>query len=172
MIPSNQFFKNKTRFRADGKKGQSLKAKEKIIETFRNPFKGGFQKYVVLEEFVGRKAMVDAGPESKVFKKGMNFYAKDMAIGTTDGSIGTALQLVSYAGYIVDKSKVTEKNKNIFEQLQSVFSKKKGNFGGGGDSTIIRDAKSNRILRTLPGNPQDWEHLQRYNNRKLVFEKK
>jgi hypothetical protein len=103
------------------------RAKIKIKDALSNPFKQGFNKYVVIQDFIGRKF---GGDETREYKKGMNVYAKFVEHSgspyTKPGEISTMdirNTLVSYAGFVMDSSKVSEKNKNLFEKVQSFFSK-------------------------------------------------
>jgi hypothetical protein len=97
--------------------------KEKLREVTRSPFAQGFKKYVVTSDFVGTKL---GGTETKNFKVGMNLFAKEVVVSTKDGSIGSSLVFVSYAGYVLDKTKLQEKKKNVYERIQSFFNPKKG----------------------------------------------
>ncbi len=82
----------------------------------KNPFVQGFKKYVVLENFTAKKVV---GEGTKDFKVGMNLFGVIRKVEGKD-------ELVSYAGYVIPQNKVKEKQKNIFEKVQSFFSVKKG----------------------------------------------
>jgi hypothetical protein len=92
-----------------------------VQKTFKNPFAEGFKKYVVTADFVGNHV---EGEKTKQFKKGMNLFAKKTIFAKQDGSESS--NLVSYAGFLLDESKVKEKNPNVYERIQSFFTIKKG----------------------------------------------
>jgi hypothetical protein len=112
---------------AGGKEKILDKVKENTKKTFGNPFASGFKKYVVTENFVAKGFSKEAiARGDRQLKRGMNLFAKEVPVSTTDGSIGTNLILVSFAGYIIDKTKVKLKNPNVYEKIQSFFTTKRG----------------------------------------------
>jgi hypothetical protein len=89
----------------------------------KNPFAQGFKKYVVTADFLGSHL---ERPIQRQFKKGMNLFAKQIN-QVPDGAIsGVAPTWVSYAGFILDGSKIAPKNPNIYEKIQNFFTVKKG----------------------------------------------
>jgi hypothetical protein len=99
-----------------------IKNKLNLKNTFSNPFKSGFKKYVVIEDFVGYK-----GRQSKKFKKGMNLFAIiTYGSSRTNEQTGISTQddvekMITYAGFEIPISKVREKKPNIYERIQKLF---------------------------------------------------
>jgi hypothetical protein len=100
-----------------GAKKEEKKQKNKIQTAISNPFKEGFKKYVVIEDFVAEN---ESGDKKRNFKRGMNLYAREELIW------GDAIGFVSYAGFLIDRSKVSEKKPNVYEKIQQFFTIRKG----------------------------------------------
>ncbi len=101
-----------------------------VQKTFKNPFAEGFKKYVVTEDFLAtslNQLQSGTGRElpKKQFKKGMNLFAKETQYNRSQIP-EPYTDLVSYGGFVIDKTKVKEKNPNVYERIQSFFTIKKG----------------------------------------------